>query len=147
MKKRSLLTWGVAIVCFVVLMLVTPSIPQSQEYHDFADQRKFLGNCHLPSSSFPNIYKSPKCSELGFWIDQFHVLFFIFITSFPFGILFHSMMCYLFQIYVFYDVNYWLIIIKFLRKMVLTVKSTSLYAQNSIPARPVSNNCFSYNST
>lgn len=28
-------------------MLVTPAIPQSQEYHDFADQREFLGNLLL----------------------------------------------------------------------------------------------------
>ncbi|KAL5704384.1 hypothetical protein ACHQM5_022822 [Ranunculus cassubicifolius] len=43
MKKRSIWAWIVAIICFIVLMLVTPSIPQSQEYHDFADHRKFLG--------------------------------------------------------------------------------------------------------
>ncbi|KAK6156978.1 hypothetical protein DH2020_011226 [Rehmannia glutinosa] len=43
MRKRTALVWGVAIVCFVVLMLVTPAIPQSQEYHDFADNREFLG--------------------------------------------------------------------------------------------------------
>lgn len=36
-------------------MLVTPSIPQSQEYHDFADQRKFLGipNALNVVSNFP----------------------------------------------------------------------------------------------
>lgn len=47
--------WGVAIVCFVVLMIVTPAIPQSQEYHNFADQRKFLGipNALNVVSNFP----------------------------------------------------------------------------------------------
>ncbi|KAG8646138.1 hypothetical protein MANES_10G126350v8 [Manihot esculenta] len=34
---------GVAILCFVVLMIVTPAIPQSQGYHDFADKRQFFG--------------------------------------------------------------------------------------------------------
>ncbi|WOL15065.1 hypothetical protein Cni_G23846 [Canna indica] len=34
--------WGAAIVIFVVLMIVTPAIPQSQEYHDFADQRELI---------------------------------------------------------------------------------------------------------
>ncbi|KAG6399179.1 hypothetical protein SASPL_140655 [Salvia splendens] len=43
MRKRTATAWGVAILCFVVLMLVTPAIPQSQEYHNFADQREFLG--------------------------------------------------------------------------------------------------------
>ncbi|GER26743.1 senescence associated gene 18 [Striga asiatica] len=43
MRKRTAMAWGVAIVCFVVLMLVTPAIPQSQEYHDFADNRDFFG--------------------------------------------------------------------------------------------------------
>ncbi|KAL1568862.1 hypothetical protein AAHA92_00416 [Salvia divinorum] len=43
MRKRTATAWGIAILCFVVLMLVTPAIPQSQEYHNFADQREFLG--------------------------------------------------------------------------------------------------------
>ncbi|PON68406.1 Senescence associated protein [Parasponia andersonii] len=43
MRKRTIYAWGVAILCFVVLMIVTPAIPQSQEYHDFADQRQFFG--------------------------------------------------------------------------------------------------------
>lgn len=43
MADRTILVWIVAVVCFVVLMFVTPSIPQDQEYHDFADQREFLG--------------------------------------------------------------------------------------------------------
>ncbi|KAH7518823.1 hypothetical protein FEM48_Zijuj09G0212000 [Ziziphus jujuba var. spinosa] len=43
MRKRTVYAWGVAILCFVVLMMVTPAIPQSQAYHDFADKRRFLG--------------------------------------------------------------------------------------------------------
>ncbi|XP_009616453.1 uncharacterized protein [Nicotiana tomentosiformis] len=55
MRKRSVWAWGVAIFCFVVLMIVTPAIPQSQEYHNFADQRLFLGipNALNVVSNFP----------------------------------------------------------------------------------------------
>ncbi|XP_057495776.1 uncharacterized protein LOC130780786 [Actinidia eriantha] len=55
MRKRAVLAWGVAILCFVVLMIVTPAIPQSQEYHDFADQREFFGipNTLNVVSNFP----------------------------------------------------------------------------------------------
>ncbi|CAM0885719.1 unnamed protein product [Alopecurus aequalis] len=36
--------WAAAAVIFVVLMLVTPAIPQDEDYHDLADQRTlFLG--------------------------------------------------------------------------------------------------------
>lgn len=47
--------WGVAIVCFVVLMIVTPAIPQSEAYHDFADKREFFGipNTLNVVSNFP----------------------------------------------------------------------------------------------
>ncbi|KAL1362148.1 hypothetical protein HN51_010420 [Arachis hypogaea] len=55
MRKRTVLAWLVAVVCFVVLMIVTPAIPQSQEYHDFADQRTFFGipNALNVISNFP----------------------------------------------------------------------------------------------
>lgn len=55
MKKRVVYAWGVAIVCFVVLMIVTPAIPQSEEYHNFADQREFFGipNTLNVVSNFP----------------------------------------------------------------------------------------------
>ncbi|KAK8625000.1 hypothetical protein V6N13_089883 [Hibiscus sabdariffa] len=55
MKKRTLWAWGVAFICFVVLMIVTPAIPQPQEYHDFADQREFFGipNTLNVVSNFP----------------------------------------------------------------------------------------------
>ncbi|EOA34007.1 hypothetical protein CARUB_v10021503mg [Capsella rubella] len=42
MKKGTVYSWGSAIIIFIVLMIVTPTIPQSQAYHDFADQRSFL---------------------------------------------------------------------------------------------------------
>lgn len=44
MRRRTLYAWGVAILIFVVLMVVTPAIPQSEAYHDFADKREFFGN-------------------------------------------------------------------------------------------------------
>ncbi|XP_061337209.1 uncharacterized protein LOC133284229 [Gastrolobium bilobum] len=55
MRKRTVYAWVVALVCFLVLMIVTPAIPQSQEYHDFADQRKFFGipNALNVISNFP----------------------------------------------------------------------------------------------
>ncbi|XP_039132875.1 uncharacterized protein LOC120269956 [Dioscorea cayenensis subsp. rotundata] len=55
-SKRRAFGWVAAIVIFVVLMIVTPAIPQSQEYHDFADQRTlFLGipNTLNVISNFP----------------------------------------------------------------------------------------------
>ncbi|XP_059435082.1 uncharacterized protein LOC132168032 [Corylus avellana] len=55
MKKRTVYAWGVAILCFVVLMIVTPAIPQSEAYHDFADKREFFGipNTLNVVSNFP----------------------------------------------------------------------------------------------
>ncbi|TKY71352.1 ceramide metabolic process [Spatholobus suberectus] len=55
MRKRTVYAWLVALVCFLVLMIVTPAIPQSQEYHNFADQRKFFGipNALNVISNFP----------------------------------------------------------------------------------------------
>ncbi|XP_038683321.1 uncharacterized protein LOC119983701 [Tripterygium wilfordii] len=55
MRRRTMYAWAVAILCFVVLMIVTPAIPQSQEYHDFADQREFFGipNTLNVVSNFP----------------------------------------------------------------------------------------------
>jgi len=44
MRKRIVYAWAVALICFIVLMIVTPAIPQSQDYHNFADQRTFFGN-------------------------------------------------------------------------------------------------------
>ncbi|KAK9286981.1 hypothetical protein L1049_015389 [Liquidambar formosana] len=55
MEKRTVYAWGLAILCFVVLMIVTPVIPQSEEYHDFADKREFFGipNTLNVVSNFP----------------------------------------------------------------------------------------------
>ncbi|XP_047318395.1 uncharacterized protein LOC124921743 [Impatiens glandulifera] len=55
MNNRVIYAWGVSILCFVVLMIVTPAIPQSESYHDFADQRKFFGipNTLNVISNFP----------------------------------------------------------------------------------------------
>ncbi|XXG65411.1 hypothetical protein AAC387_Pa05g3119 [Persea americana] len=55
MRKQAVYSWGAAIVCFLVLMIVTPAIPQSQQYHDFADKREFLGipNTLNVVSNFP----------------------------------------------------------------------------------------------
>eukprot|EP00249_Psilotum_nudum_P016152 c25681_g1_i2 orf=379-1281(-) len=54
-KEPKTLVWCVALVSFVVLMLVTPRIPQSQAYHRFADQRNFFGvpNTLNVISNFP----------------------------------------------------------------------------------------------
>ncbi|XP_051145326.1 uncharacterized protein LOC127261147 [Andrographis paniculata] len=97
MKNRTALVWGVAIVCFVVLMIVTPAIPQSQEYHDFADKREFLGipNALNVISNFPffvvglvglvlcyygNYFKLSLPGELWGW-----TLFFVGVTAVAFG--------------------------------------------------------------
>ncbi|RVX04692.1 hypothetical protein CK203_023449 [Vitis vinifera] len=55
MRRRTIYVWGLAILCFVVLMIVTPAIPQSEAYHDFADQREFFGipNTLNVISNFP----------------------------------------------------------------------------------------------
>ncbi|KAJ1435019.1 hypothetical protein SESBI_05391 [Sesbania bispinosa] len=55
MRNRTVYSWLVAIICFIVLMIVTPAIPQSQEYHNFADQRNFFGipNALNVLSNFP----------------------------------------------------------------------------------------------
>lgn len=59
MRKQAVYSWGAAIVCFLVLMIVTPAIPQSQQYHDFADKREFLGIQFL---KFPFHYSFLDCS-------------------------------------------------------------------------------------
>ncbi|CAO1941030.1 unnamed protein product [Urochloa humidicola] len=43
-RRKKWVAWAVAAAIFVVLMIVTPAIPQNEDYHDFADQRTlFLG--------------------------------------------------------------------------------------------------------
>jgi hypothetical protein len=57
MNKRSVCGWVVAILCFIILMVVTPAIPQSQEYHNFADQRDlFFGNSNNFNFNFNYYY-------------------------------------------------------------------------------------------
>ncbi|KGN47933.1 uncharacterized protein LOC101206038 [Cucumis sativus] len=55
MNKSTIYAWLLSIVCFLVLMIVTPSIPQSQDYHHFADHRQFFGipNTLNVVSNFP----------------------------------------------------------------------------------------------
>ncbi|VFQ59049.1 unnamed protein product [Cuscuta campestris] len=45
---------GVGILCFALLMLITPRIPQPQKYHDYADKRRFFGLalCYYKGSYF-----------------------------------------------------------------------------------------------
>jgi hypothetical protein len=56
-RRKRWVPWVAALAIFVVLMLVTPAIPQDEDYHDFADQRAlFLGNAArqpAPSSHAP----------------------------------------------------------------------------------------------
>ncbi|XP_030539261.1 uncharacterized protein LOC115747301 isoform X1 [Rhodamnia argentea] len=97
MRKRTIYTWGAAIVCFVVLMLVTPAIPQSEEYHDFADKREFFGipNTLNVVSNFPflvvglvglvlcyygNYFKLSSQGELWGW-----TFFFVGVVAVAFG--------------------------------------------------------------
>ena len=57
MNNRSVCGWVVAILCFIILMVVTPAIPQSQEYHNFADQRDlFFGNSNNFNFNFNYYY-------------------------------------------------------------------------------------------
>ncbi|KAK7359032.1 hypothetical protein VNO77_00976 [Canavalia gladiata] len=55
MRKRTEQAWGVAVASFILLIILTPSIPQPQRYHDFADKRKFCGipNALNVISNFP----------------------------------------------------------------------------------------------
>ncbi|XP_073308857.1 uncharacterized protein [Primulina huaijiensis] len=97
MRKRTALVWGVAVLCFVVLMSITPAIPQSQVYHDFADQRTYFGipNTLNVISNFPffvvgviglllcyygNYFKLSLQGELSGW-----TFFFIGVAAVAFG--------------------------------------------------------------
>ncbi|KAL9246244.1 hypothetical protein vseg_019806 [Gypsophila vaccaria] len=55
MHKRSVYISLILILTFLVLMIFTPKIPQSQDYHNFADQRPFFGipNALNVISNFP----------------------------------------------------------------------------------------------
>ncbi|KAG8053862.1 hypothetical protein GUJ93_ZPchr0001g33185 [Zizania palustris] len=41
-SRKKWVAWAVAVAIFVVLMLVTPAIPQNEDYHNFADQRRLF---------------------------------------------------------------------------------------------------------
>lgn len=58
--RKKWVAWAAAAAIFVVLMLVTPAIPQDEDYHDFADQRSlFLGN--QPTN--PNPTPAPRTTH------------------------------------------------------------------------------------
>ncbi|KAK2642097.1 hypothetical protein Ddye_023860 [Dipteronia dyeriana] len=80
MRKRTIYAWSVAILCFIVLMIVTPAIPQSQEYHDFADQRQFLGNpfyhFHFLHTLIYSLYSFPCFSGIPDFLNV--------VSNFPF---------------------------------------------------------------
>ena len=64
-RKKKWVAWAAAAAIFVVLMLVTPAIPQDEDYHDFADQRSlFLGTLlrSLPHPPESNRIESPDPS-------------------------------------------------------------------------------------
>eukprot|EP00252_Welwitschia_mirabilis_P010216 TRINITY_DN23389_c0_g1_i2.p1 TRINITY_DN23389_c0_g1~~TRINITY_DN23389_c0_g1_i2.p1 ORF type:complete len:212 (-),score=34.16 TRINITY_DN23389_c0_g1_i2:283-918(-) len=71
--ENRLFVWFVAIFLFVFLMFVTPSIPQPQEYHDFADKRSFLGipNALNVVSNFPFLVIGAVGLALCFQGDRF----------------------------------------------------------------------------
>ncbi|KAI9103640.1 hypothetical protein K1719_023263 [Acacia pycnantha] len=56
MDNHVVYGWVAGLTCsFLLLMMVTPRIPQPQNYHDFADKRKFFGIPNAPDviSNFP----------------------------------------------------------------------------------------------
>ncbi|RDX84651.1 hypothetical protein CR513_34265, partial [Mucuna pruriens] len=55
MRKYTVQAWGLALACILLLFVLTPSIPQPQRYHNFADKRKFFGipNALNVISNFP----------------------------------------------------------------------------------------------
>ncbi|KAH1251000.1 hypothetical protein HKD37_05G013831 [Glycine soja] len=55
MRKCTVQALGLAIAFFLLLILLTPSIPQPQRYHDFAEKREFFGLPNAPNvvANFP----------------------------------------------------------------------------------------------
>ncbi|XP_039850870.1 uncharacterized protein LOC120709324 [Panicum virgatum] len=94
-RKKKWLAWAVAAVIFVVLMLVTPAIPQNEDYHDFADQRTlFLGipNTLNVISNTPFFFVGVTGLILCHYKDYFRLrgsccwtLFFAGVTAVAFG--------------------------------------------------------------
>ncbi|XP_028753280.1 uncharacterized protein LOC114712887 [Neltuma alba] len=59
MENRVVCGWVAGVTClFLALMMVTPRIPQPQNYHDFADKRQFFGIPNAPDviSNFPFLF-------------------------------------------------------------------------------------------
>ncbi|AQK98067.1 hypothetical protein Zm00014a_006964 [Zea mays] len=97
-RKKKWVAWAVAAAIFVVLMLVTPAIPQDEAYHDFADQRTlflgipntlnvisnipffFVGVTGLILCHFNNYFRLSSQGELWSW-----TLFFAGVTAVGFG--------------------------------------------------------------
>ncbi|KAJ1704181.1 hypothetical protein LUZ63_003960 [Rhynchospora breviuscula] len=76
MEKKRWIAAGAALVIFVVLMVVTPKIPQAEEYHDFADQRKlFFGipNTLNVISNIPFFFVGIVGLVLCYWRNYFQL--------------------------------------------------------------------------
>lgn len=92
------MAWAAATAIFVVLMLVTPAIPQDEDYHHFADQRTlflgipntlnvisnipffFVGVAGLILCHYKNYFSLNSHGELWSW-----TLFFVGVTAVAFG--------------------------------------------------------------
>ncbi|CAI9103847.1 OLC1v1002420C1 [Oldenlandia corymbosa var. corymbosa] len=72
---RPALIWIVAIFSFIVLMIVTPKIPQSEAYHNFADQRIFFGIPNMLNvvSNFPFLVVGIVGLVLCYWQNYFRL--------------------------------------------------------------------------
>ncbi|PNT73647.1 hypothetical protein BRADI_2g61534v3 [Brachypodium distachyon] len=97
-RKKKWVAWAAAAAIFVVLMLVTPAIPQDEDYHDFADQRDlflgipntlnvvsnipffFVGVVGLILCHYKNYFRLCSQGELWSW-----TLFFAGVTAVGFG--------------------------------------------------------------
>ncbi|CAL9764267.1 unnamed protein product [Musa acuminata subsp. burmannicoides] len=97
-RGKQLCAWGAAVLIFVVLMVVTPAIPQSEEYHNFADQRElFLGipNTLNVISNIPFLFVGVVGLTLCFYGNYFRLrlqgeiwgwaIFFLGVTAVAFG--------------------------------------------------------------
>ncbi|KAL5227274.1 hypothetical protein ABZP36_015539 [Zizania latifolia] len=97
-SRKKWVAWAVAVAIFVVLMLVTPAIPQNEDYHNFADQRRlflgipntlnvisnipffFVGVVGLILCHYKNYFRLNSQGELWSW-----TLFFVGVTAVAFG--------------------------------------------------------------
>ncbi|KAJ4748631.1 hypothetical protein LUZ62_083036 [Rhynchospora pubera] len=98
MEKKRWIAAGAALVIFVVLMVVTPKIPQAEEYHDFADQRKLffgISNTLNVISNIPFFFVGIIGLVLCYWRNYFQLslqgelvgwtLFYLGVTAVAFG--------------------------------------------------------------